>query len=1003
MDIERMIFQSGSNAFRPGMFPYGNKKIHLESVMKLGVKKLSSAVRLALSLGAVIAVGASGTAFAQDSGSAPSAQDQTASPQKATSLKTVVVTGSNIRRVDLETSNPVLTIDRAQIQASGKQTLGDLVQSIPAIAGAATNPNVNNGGGNGASTVSLRGLGSARTLILVDGKRVLNNDINAIPASMVERIDVLKDGASATYGSDAIGGVVNFIMRKDFQGAQVSVNYGESDHNDGAQKGFSATFGTSSDKGNIVGGIDYNHFDAVSSGDRSYSKYATYLYSGSVYNGGSSRNPNGRAYLSPANGGGTVTLGTPVPGVTTRADYRPYAGSDAYNYAAHNLIQTPQERTNVFVLGSYNLTDNVTAYMDAFYNKTTSHAALAALPFDANSDGVLISKDNYYNPFGQDFGPGSEVDANGKPTQYNYLTRFTTIGQRVLDYTTDTGQVVAGLKGNFGQDSSWQWNADLNYGHEGQQRISSGYVYYNGLKQALGPSFLDPATGVVTCGTAAAPISGCTPLNIFNLNDPQTVKTLESFAASPYYHVLQTSRRAEISANGNLFELPAGTMQLAVGASYDKEYQKETVDYIAVTQGANGTCYISQEACATPLAGSFTDKEAYFELFTPILADVPFAKSLNVTIGSRFSNYSTAGSSWDQKFAVEWRPVTDLLLRGTVAGVFRAPNINELYNGATGSAPQFNDPCIGLSAAQVAQHAAACQNVPANYPGTNLSQTTGVVSGSVAAGVNLKPEHGKSYDYGFVYDASFVPGLSLEADVWRVTLDDTITAISAQTVANSCFANNSSPFCPLIHRLGSGDIGYIAEPTVNLGKVNTKGIDSSLKYKIPHFDVFGENYGDFAVSLDSTYLIRYDNDTAPGQPGDVTFHMAGHYNNQYGNFTRWRGLGQLNWTNGPWNASYSVRYVGAVKVGWPDGAEEGVSADQHLPGVVLSYAPVLYHNLSFGYNLAAYHTRLDVGVNNVFDKQPPLFYQNNVLNSNTDTNTYDTLGRYFWGRVTVTF
>jgi len=970
--------------------------------MKLGVSKLSSAVRLALSLGAVIAVGASGTAFAQDTGTQDAANQPSA--KKAQTLQTVVVTGSNIRRVDLETSNPVLTIDRAQIQASGKQTLGDLVQSIPAIAGAATNPNVNNGGGDGASTVSLRGLGSTRTLILVDGKRVLNNDINAIPASMVERIDVLKDGASATYGSDAIGGVVNFIMRKDFQGAQVSVNYGESDRSDGAQKGFAATFGTSSDKGNIVAGIDYNHFDAVSSGNRDFSKYATYLYSGSVFNAGSSRNPNGRAYMAPRNGGGSVTLAGPQPGITTAADYRPYNGrTDAYNYAALNLIQTPQERTNVFMLGSYNLTDNVTAYMDAFYNKTTSHAALAPLPFDANSDGVLISKDNYYNPFGQDFGPGSEVDATGKPTVYNYLTRFVPLGQRILDYSTTTGQIVAGLKGNFGESSSWQWNADLNYGHQSTQQQSPGYVYYAGLKGALGPSFLDPTTGVVTCGTAAAPISGCTPLNIFNLNDPQTLATLKQFAAAPFYHTLQTSRRAEISANGGLWDLPAGTMQLAVGASYDKEYQNYQVDYIAQTRGQDGTCFISQEACSTPLNGGFTDKEVYFELFTPILADVPFAKSLNVTIGSRFSQYNTAGSSWNQKFAVEWRPVTDLLLRGTIAGVFRAPNITELYRGATGSAPQFADPCRGLTAAELAGHAAACQNVPVNYAGTGLSQTTGVLSGSVAAGVNLKPEHGKSYDYGFVYDPSYAPGLSFEADLWRVTLDDTITPIGAQTVMNSCFANDASQFCPLIHRLSSGDIGFIAEPTVNLGKLNTKGVDASLKYKIPHFDVFGQNYGDLAVSLDSTYLIRYDNDTAPGQPGDTVFHMAGHYNNQYGNYTRWRGLGQLSWNNGPWSANYSVRYLGAVKVGWPDGAPEGVSGDPGIPGVVLSYAPVMYHNLSLGYNLAAYHTRFDVGVNNLFDKQPPLMYQNNVLNSNTDTNTYETIGRYFWGRVTVTF
>jgi outer membrane receptor protein involved in Fe transport len=982
--------------------------------MKLGVTKLSSAVRLALSLGAVIAVGASGTVFAQDTGAQDAANQP--SQKKASTLETVVVTGSRVRRVDLETSSPVLTIDRAQIQASGKQTLGDLVQQIPAIAGAATNPNVNNGGGDGASTVSLRGLGSQRTVILVNGHRVLNNDINTIPASMVERIEVLKDGASATYGSDAIGGVVNFILRGDFQGAQVSANYGESDRSDGAQRGFAATFGTSSDKGNIVAGIDYNKFDAISSANRDYSKYATYLYSGSIFNAGSSRNPNGRAYLA---NGTSVTLNPGNTGRTTTGDYRPYNGrTDAYNYAAHNLIQTPQERTNVFALANYNLTDNVSAYFDAFYNKTTSNAALAALPFDAGSDGVTISKDNYYNPFGQDFGPGTAsatdpnigtVDANGHvfaagdPTSYNYLTRFTNLGQRVLHNSTTTGQVTAGLKGNFGADSSWQWFGDLNYGHQSNQQQSPGYVYYNGLKAALGPSFLD-TDGVVKCGSAGAVIAGCTPINIFNLNDPTTTAELAKFAAAPFYHRLQTSRRAEIGANGSLFDLPAGTAQLAVGLSYDKEYQNYQVDLIAQTQGANGTCFISQEACSTPLAGSFTDKEAYFELFVPVLADLPAIKSLNVTIGSRFSKYNTVGSSWNQKFGVEWRPIDDLLLRGTVAGVFRAPNINELYDGATGSAPQFNDPCVGLSAAEVAAHAAACQNVPANYPGTGLSQTTGVSSGAVSAGVKLKPEHGKSYDYGFVYDPSFAPGLSVSADLWRVTLDDTITAIGAQSVVSSCFANGASPYCSLIHRQVNGDIAFIAQPTVNLGKLNTKGIDGSLKYKIPHFDIAGQNWGDLTASLDATYLIRYNNDTAPGQPGDVIRHMAGHYNNDpaYGNFTRWRGLGQLNWTNGPWNINYTARYIGAVTVGWDD-LREGVSADPNGPERELKADAQIYHNLALGYNLAAYHTRLDVGVNNLFDKTPPLMYQNNVLNSNTDMNTYEPIGRYFWGRVTVTF
>lgn len=964
--------------------------------MKLGVTKLSSAVRLALSFGAVIAVGMSGTAFAQDTSS--SSTDSANQPAKKTStLDTVVVTGSNIRRVDLETSNPVQVIDRAAIQQSGKQTLGDLVQEIPSVAGAGANPRVNNTGGTGSSTVSLRGLGAQRTLILVNGHRVTNNDINTIPASMVERIEVLKDGASATYGSDAIGGVVNFILRNDFQGAQISANVGQSDRADGDSSGYTATFGTSSDKGNVVAGIDYNKFDAISSANRAFSKNATYLSSGSVYNGGSSRTPTGYLQfpkaVATANGCKGGTLSSPQTGAVSAANYRCYTGTDGYNYATQNLIQTPQERTNVFALANYNFSDNVTGYFDAFYNKTSSRYALAPLPFDAQTDGVTISGQNYYNPYqGQEFGP------NGN----EYKTRFTTLGQRVGSYSTTTGQVVAGLKGNFGQDSSWQWNADVDYGHVSQLHQGSGYLYLNGLSSsgAFGPSFLNPATGVVTCGVAGAPIANCTPINIFNVNDPATIAALKKYAASPYYSETYISKRGEVSANGNLFSLPAGEVSLAVGADYDKEYQNSGVDYIAQTTGAAGTCFISQSACSTPLSGSYNYKEAYFELFVPVLADVPLVKSLNVTVGSRYSDYSSAGTTRNDKFGLEWRPFTDLLLRGTMTGVFRAPQVSDLYAGGSGNAPQINDPCNGYTGG----HPAACANVPTDGSYQQVgSQSTGVVSGSVVAGYNLKPEYGKSFDFGFVYDPSWAPGMSFSADLWRVQLNDTITPVGAQTVLNACYSNAASPFCSFIHRSTSGgDILYINQPTVNLGELNTKGIDSSFKYKIPHFDVFGQNYGDLAFSLDATYLIRYDNDTAPGTVGDVTEHLAGHYNNNYGNFSRFRGLGTLTWVDGPWDASWRTQYIGAVTVGSHD-LTQGSSADGQIPGVAIRYGAQIYHNVSIGYNLAAYHTRFDFGVNNLFDLQPPLMYQNNVLNSNTDTNTYDTIGRYFWGRVTVTF
>src|SRR5690348_6406584 len=230
--------------------------------MRLSSNELFKAVRYALYAGASAVVGYAAPVLAQD---AP--QDQ--SNQQ---LETITVTGSNIRRVDIETSNPVITIDRAAIQKTGKLTLGDLVQQLPAVTGPNINPQINNGGGSGASSIGLRGLGSPRTLVLIIGHRYLSGDPNAIPANMIERIEVLTDGASSVYGSDAIAGVVNFILRSDYQGAEFSADYGISDHDDGTSKGYSFTFGQSSDKGSIMAGVNYKKIDGVLSGHREFSK-----------------------------------------------------------------------------------------------------------------------------------------------------------------------------------------------------------------------------------------------------------------------------------------------------------------------------------------------------------------------------------------------------------------------------------------------------------------------------------------------------------------------------------------------------------------------------------------------------------------------------------------------------------------------------------------------------------------------------------------------------------
>ena len=957
----------------------------------------------ALPFAIVTSLAGTGVAFAQDATTPAPATDA----DQAKTLDRIEVTGSRIRRVDADNASPVVTIDRQAIEKTGKLTLGDLVQELPTVAGAATNPQVNNGGGNGASAIDLRGLGSERTLMLVNGRRVVNADINSIPASAIERIEVLTVGASSVYGSDAVAGVVNFIMRKDFEGLQASVDYGISSREDGQRQGASVTFGQVGEKGNVIAGINYNKFDAISSGDRDYSKYALYLSTKTVYgldgSIGSSRNPNGRIYLPAGNpfGCGSVTLQSGSGG--SLGDYRCYKGTDSYNYQAVNLVLTPQERTNAFFLGNYQITDDVNVFMEYYHNKTAANFGIAPLPFDAQGDGVTISADNYYNPFGVEFGPEGQ----------QFLTRWTSLGQRRSLYNTVTDQLVTGLEGFLGE--TWKWDFALNYGHYSSTNTSYGYVDYAGLSNALGPSFMD-TDGVVKCGTAGNVIEDCTPLNVFDINDPQSVSTLASYQAKPVYSTLYVQKGFEANASGELFDMPAGAAQLAFGAQWRRETQRNEVDYIAISDAA-GQCMISQEACSSPVSGGFDVSELYAELFLPVLKDLPFAKSLNVTLGTRYSDYSNFGSNTSSKVQVEWRPLDELLLRGTVAEVFRAPTINDIYAGPGGNAPQASDPCVGWTPADAA-HAAACgpatgtdvSQIPAGgIPPTGLSQTNGVVSGSAYAGYNLGPEQGKSFDWGVVYDPSWLPGFSVSLDYWRLFLNDYIQQVGAQTVLDACYADSGSPFCGFIHRRGNGWINFISQPTVNLGRMDAKGWDLALRYKLPDTAI-----GSWTFGFDGTYIARMTIDLDTTSSLDVPKYLAGTYNKDFGNYSRVRARLFANWNMGDWSASYRVRYVGPFDVGSNDLAQltsaDGMCAEFPQPNGAgpeycysKPYGAYLIHSLNVGYSLPSINSRIDVGVDNMFDKQPPILYQNNVLNANTDVSTFDTVGRYFWARYTVKF
>ncbi|HET7777520.1 MAG TPA: TonB-dependent receptor plug domain-containing protein, partial [Rudaea sp.] len=479
-------------------------------------------------------------------------------------LETVLVTGSNIRRVETETANPIITIDRAAIDRSGKVTLGDLVQDLPVVAGPYTNPRVNVGGGTGASTISLRGLGSQRTLILVDGQRYLYGDANAIPAAAIERIEVLTDGASSVYGSDAIGGVVNFILRDNYQGVEFAANYGISDRDDGARYGYHFVFGQSSDTGHILAGVDYNKFEPVLASNREFSKQAAYYFYGAAHVIVVGQTPGGRIELPPSLqqqfGCKSVTLKAlgVISNPPSLDDFRCYTHDDGYDRQGHgNLELTPQERSSAFVVGGYKLTDKVETYLEYFHNKTQSAFQVAPSFLDTAFGTLAISSKSFYNPFGVDYNNNS----------YFLRSRLIGNGNRVANSSTSADQATAGFKGAIG-DSTWQWNAYMNYGHYSQRGHTAGFIDVEELAGGLGPSYRD-AAGHVVCGTDPAlggsgPIAGCVPIDIFNVLDPQTVAALDAASGNAFINVAYLERSYVAEANGTAFTLPAGTVSDAV-------------------------------------------------------------------------------------------------------------------------------------------------------------------------------------------------------------------------------------------------------------------------------------------------------------------------------------------------------------------------------------------------------------------------------------------------------
>ena len=953
--------------------------------------KLRDAIQSALYGSAVLALGVAPNAFAQDDAN--------------TELETITVVGSRIKRTDIETSQPVFVIEREDLAKTGLSSVGDILQDLT-TSGAALNTTFNNGG-NGETNVNLRNLGANRTLVLVNGRRWVSNlfgivDLNTIPVSVIERVEVLKDGASAIYGSDAIAGVINITTRDSYDGAEASAFLGENEEGDGRTELYDFTIGSSTDRASVVMNASYAKQEPIFAGDREISENPLFGFGGNnVLAGASSTTPFGRFGFG-ASGGrlpngapGTLTLIPGRPG-TSPGDFRPIdLATDGFNFAPDNYLLTPQERTSVFLQARYDITDSISFNTTLLYNERRSEQQLAASPFTFGTVGsglgrFNVSADNIYNPFGVDV------------TRAQYRNTAQT---RNFQQDVDTFYFGGTLQGSFDLvDRNFAWDVNYIYTDNERRDTTEGLFNLNALAQGLGPSFLD-ANGVPTCGTPDAPIAGCVPVNIFGGPDgfTQQMANATSFTGTDTRYKKLYDYTANIT--GDLFELPAGPLGFAAGYEYRREFGYDQPDAL-VSSGAS-TGNIRQ-----PTSGGFSLDEFYAEFNIPIVKDLAFAEIFEISIAARYSDFSNFGETTNPKFGFRWKPFSDLLVRGNYSEGFRAPSVSELFLGATDAFPTIADPC---SAAQNPTGAVAqrCFSgfggvgaVPAGYQQANSQiRITG------GGNPNVSPETARTKTLGLVYSPSWAEGLDLYLDWYNIQITDVIGPASGQFILNDCYIVGNASSCGLITRQPNGEIldlfAGVANNAVTRG-TEIEGYDFTASYK------FDTEFGKFRVTWDNAY-ISYLGDIGQPSAGTVLDDgtvLAGNVIGTYQGaifLPQWRLRSTITtaWQNGDWGATLTARYLSALDetcavvvntadtIGQPQLRNLCSSPDVVDPqfgGPTNKLDETWYFDLQGTWD-APWNARITAGIRNLFDEDPPVGFS---AFANSFDPQYDVPGRFWY-------
>lgn len=875
------------------------------------------------------------------------AQDAQPPNEAARTLDAVQVTGSHIKRAQLSGVGPVSVIDAQAIERSGATSVDTLLQRLPASAGFAGSQSNAYWAENGYGTtqVNLRGLGINRTLVLLNGRRIVNGgtganssvDLNMIPVSLIERVEVLKDGASAIYGADAVAGVVNIITKQGFDGAEAAVRYGQTTRGDGDETAVDLAWGVTSERGSLMAGINYAEGGTVNMGSRAPCGLAE--VDGKLVCSGSSTTVGGRALLAD---GSRVNFNQVLGG---NGDfYEPYSAAK-HNYNGNPTLNAvnPIKRISMSVFGDSQLSENTSVFTELMYTNRQSDQLAAPGGLGVYRP-INIAADHPTNPTGQDL--------------LLQRRRLEEAGPRHFSQEVNTFRGLVGLKGHFG--TGWDWSAALNWGRNTGVDGSDNVANLDRVEQTLDRRICSPVPGAaIPCG------------DYLGYGD---------LSREVLDYILYTSRdtggneQKSFTANlsGQIFELPAGWVGFAAGVEVRKERGWRNPDPLTVL-GIGNT---NQQ---DPIAGEYTAKEVFAELAIPLLQDNVIADSLYLNLAGRASDYDLFGRDYNYKVGLDWQVNPALKVRSTYATAFRIPNIPELFGGVAEGNLTTTDPCSNwsaLPAGSTVRDNCQAYGVPAGYvqPGNTILTTSG-------GNADLKPEDATSFTAGVVWTPEFLSGLTLTLDYYNIRIKHAIQRIDGSTKLAICYNTPglAHPFCDasnFTRNPRTGEVDFLSSQPVNAANEHVTGYDFGALYE---FKAAGF---DASVSADVSYLQRYD--VRPYDGADL-IEYAGKITGGRGSYAKWRGLVSMNASRDKWSGTWSTQYIGRA---------DDINAAR---GDIGDHAPsVFYHNLQLKY---AVSKALDVslGLDNVFDKKPP-FIQS-YTDANTDTMTYDLLGRRWYARI----